>query len=285
MDRFSKFNPLISFSFFMGVIALSIVFTNSFSIVFSFLFAFCYYFKLSGKNALKMLVKFVFPVVIFAGIFNMFFAHYGKTVIFGVKEINFTLECLIAGLFTGLMIGAVIMWFFCYNEVVTSEKFLAVFGSAVPNLALLLSMIFRFVPLMVKTADEIKDAQKGIGADEKGLKNAAARFFSLISISLEKSLETADSMKARGFGSKKRRFYSSYRFRVSDGFAAVFIILCLVYLFVAGVKTYPQIVFSPALAVKKADWLFLIVFSAYSIFPLLTDLTEDIKWLLLKSKI
>ena len=54
MDRFSKFNPLISFSFFMGVIALSIVFTNSFSIVFSFLFAFCYYFKLSGKNALKM---------------------------------------------------------------------------------------------------------------------------------------------------------------------------------------------------------------------------------------
>lgn len=52
---------------------------------------------------------------------------------------------------------------------------------------------------MVKTAGEIKEAQQGIGKETKGLKNTLRRFSALVSVSLERSIETADTMRARGF--------------------------------------------------------------------------------------
>lgn len=50
-----------------------------------------------------------------------------------------------------------------YNEVVTSEKIAALFGGFAPSLVLTFSMAMRFVPLMVKTANQIKEAQQGLG--------------------------------------------------------------------------------------------------------------------------
>lgn len=285
MDRFSKFHPIISFLFFIGVIALTIVFTNSFFTAVSFLCSFCYSVKLKGKKAVSYLLKFTFPIVLFAGIFNMLFAGYGKHILFSVKGINFTTECLASGLFTGVMIGAVIMWFLSYNEIVTSDRFMAIFGGIMPNFALLFSMILRFIPLMIKTSDEIKDAHKGLGTETKGIKNTLSRFSALLSISLEKSIETADSMKSRGFGTKKRSFYSAYEFRKSDFAALMLIAVLIIYLFAAGFMEYPQISFNPVIEIKSIHYFSLILFFVYALFPLIADLSEDVKWLLLKSKI
>lgn len=284
MDRFSKFHPLVSFSFFTGVMAISVVFTNSFLPAVSFFAAFLYSVKLKGRNSVKFLLKFIIPIVLFAAAFNMLFYRRGETVLFSVKEVNFTLEGLVSGLLTGIMIGAVMLWFSCYNEVITSDKFMALFGGLAPNLALLISMILRFIPHMAKTAQEIKDAQTGLGIESKGLKPALNRFSALISISLEKSIETADSMRARGFGKKKRGFYSAFDFRIADTAAAVIIILSAVLLFLASIKDYPQISLNSGIQINNSS-VILAAFSAFSLFPLLADLTEDVKWLLLKSKI
>lgn len=285
MDRFSKFHPFISFSFFISVITVTIFFTDSFLTVTSFFSAFLYYTKLKRLKAVKTFIKFIVPIVFFAAFFNMLFVRYGEMVLFSVKGLNFTVEGLTAGLFTGLMIGAVMMWFFCYNEIITSEKFMALFGGIAPNLTLLISMILRFIPLMIRTEEEIKDANKGMGTEIKGLKNALHRFSALLSICLEKSIETADSMKARGFGKKKRSFYSSFDIRFSDGAAAVFIISAAVLVFSVSLKSYPMIIINPGIKILHPQYLPLSVFTVLSVFPLLADVTEDIKWLLLKSKI
>lgn len=284
MDRFSKFHPLVSFSFFTGVMAITVFFTNSFLPAASFIAAFLYSVKLKGRNSVKFLIKFIIPIVLFAAVFNMLFYRRGETVLFYVKEISFTLEGLVSGLLTGVMIGAVMLWFSCYNEVITSDKFMALFGGLAPNLALLVSMILRFIPHMAKTAQEIKDAQTGLGIESKGLKNALNRFSALISVSLEKSIETADSMRARGFGKKKRGFYSAFDFRITDTAAAAIIILSAVLLFLTSIKDYPQISLNSGIRINNNSVL-LAAFSAFSLFPLLADLTEDVKWLLLKSKI
>ena len=285
MDRFSKFHPIVSFSFFIGVIVLTLVFSNSVYGALSFLCAFCYFARRKGKSALSFLLKFVIPIVLLAAIFNMLFSHYGNTVILSVKGINFTLEALTAGLLTGVMIGAVMVWFFAYNEIITADKFMALFGGFAPNLALLFSMILRFIPLMIKTSNEIKDAHIGLGYEIKGLKNALSRFSALLSISLEKSIETADTMKARGFGTKKRSFYSAFVFRKSDVLALALTVLFLVYLFIACSADISQITFKPMIEMKSVNLIPVAVFLIFSLFPLIADLTEDVKWLLLKSKI
>ena len=285
MDRFSKFHPIVSFSFFIGVIALTLIFSNSVYGPISFLCAFCYTVRLKGKTTVFFLLKFIIPIVLLASIFNMMFSHYGNTVIFSVKEIGFTLEALTAGLFTGIMIGAVMAWFSAYNEIITADKFMALFGGFAPNLALLFSMILRFIPLMVKTANEIKEAHIGLGYETKGLKNTLTRFSALISISLEKSIETADTMKARGFGTNKRGFYSAFEFRKQDLAAIVFVVISLIYLFIACSGDISQITFNPVIEMKSVNYITAFIFLIFSLFPLIADLTEDIRWLLLKSKI
>ena len=285
MDRFSKFHPIVSFSFFIGVIVLTLIFSNSVYGALSLLCGFCYTVRLKGKNAVSFFLKFIIPIVLLAAVFNMLFSHYGNTAIFAVKGLCFTLESLTAGLFTGIMIGAVMIWFFAYNEIITADKFMALFGGFAPNLALLFSMILRFIPLMVKTANEIKDAHIGMGYEVKGVKNTITRFSALISISLERSIETADTMKARGFGTKKRSFYSAFAFRKSDLFGLVLVALFLIYLFIACSADISQISFDPIIEIRSMNFITIAIFIFFSLFPLIADLTEDVKWLLLKSKI
>ena len=285
MDRFSKFHPIVSFSFFIAVIVLTLVFSNSVYCPLSLLCAFCYTARLKGKTAVSFFCKFTIPVALFAAIFNMLFSRYGNTMIFSVKDINFTLEALTAGALTGVMIGAVMTWFSAYNEIITADKFMALFGGFAPNLALLFSMILRFIPLMVKTAGEIKEAHAGLGYETKGLKNTITRFSALISISLEKSIETADTMKSRGFGTKKRGFYSAFEFRKSDIAALIFVVVSLIYLSVSCSADIAQITFNPIVEIKSVNYFNAFIFLIFSLFPLIADLTEDIKWLLLKSKI
>lgn len=85
-------------------------------------------------------------------------------------------EPLVYGACTGVMLGALVMWFAAYNQVVTSEKFAALFGGIAPNLVLTFSMAMRFVPLMIKTANQIKEAQQGLGNEVKGLKTPFRAF-------------------------------------------------------------------------------------------------------------
>ncbi len=285
MDRFAKFHPVVSFSFFMAVIVLTVIFSNPIYHFISLVGAFLYLLKLKGKEVFNTLFKFIIPLIIFVGVFNMIFCHYGDTVLFSVKEIKFTLECLLYGFSNGLMLSAVILWFSSYNEVITSDKFMALFGKFSPNLALLFCMILRFIPLMEKTSKEIKDSQIGIGNETKGLKNTISRFSSLISISLEKSIETADSMKSRGFGTKKRSHYSRYYFKFKDAFMLAIVLALFIFLIVSKLLGFYDFSFNPMIKIISYNYISLVISVLLFLIPLMVDIMEDIKWHYLKSKI
>lgn len=285
MDRFSKFHPIAGFSFFMLAIILTLIFINPVFLSISFICSFLYLLKLNGKSVFGTFFKFILPLVLLVGIFNMVFCHYGETVLFTIKRFDFTLECFLYGICTGLMLASVIMWFSAYNEIITSEKFMALFGKYAPNLALLFSMVLRFIPLMKKTADEIKEARTGIGQETAGVKNTMNRFSALVSICLEKSIDTADSMKARGFGAGKRSTYSKYRFKKADAAVLLIIFVCFIYCIAVKVSGGFEFLYNPAIVLNKADYISPVVFFIFCLIPLLADFTEDVKWLYLKSKI
>lgn len=284
MDRFSKFHPAVCLLFFIFVIAVTIVFINPVYSASSLLCALLYSLRLLGARRTAAQLKFSVPIIILAALFNMLFCRYGQTVLFTVAGIGFSLEPLVYGACIGVMLCAVIVWFSAYSQIITSEKFTALFGRFAPNIVLTFSTALRFLPLMVKTAADLKEAQQGIGNETTGLKNTIHRFSALVSISLEQSIETAQTMRARGFKKGVRR-YSPYKFRTAD---AVFIVLsallCVVQV-LAMVRGAFDFEYYDYLRLSDVSIPVLILWLALCLMPLATDLSEDIRWRLLKSKI
>ena len=285
MDRFSKFHPLVSFSFFMLEIILTVVYINPVFAGCSLAFAAFYYTMLEGSKAFALIFKTAFPLTAAVGIFNMLFCRYGDTVLFSVKSLSFTFEPLAYGLTMGVMLSAVIIWFLAYCLVIDSEKFTAVFGRIAPNLSLLFLMVLRFVPLMRKTSKEIYDAQTGLGNETKGVKNTIKRFSALVSISLERSIETADTMRALGYSSRKRKHFSRFSFNVKDAFALAFIVSLFCACAAFRLWGAFNFVYSPSLKIENFSIADLVIFAAFSLFPTVIDLKEEIKWIFLRSKI
>lgn len=63
------------------------------------------------------------------------------------------------------MLAAVVTWFSCYTAVMTSDKFVYLFGRVIPALSLVLSMTLRFVPKFQAQFRVVSEAQRCVGRD------------------------------------------------------------------------------------------------------------------------
>ena len=112
------------------------------------------------------------------------------------------------------MLAAVVLWFLCCTAVLTADKFVYLFGRVIPVCSLLLSMTLRFIPKFKMQFAQVQEAQKCIGRDlESGsllrrMKLAVTMFSMMITWSMETAIETADSMKSRGYGLPGRTAFS-----------------------------------------------------------------------------
>lgn len=85
-------------------------------------------------------------------------------------------------------------------------------------MSLILSMVLRFVPKFKNQIVKISNTQKCIGRDvtNGNMLMKAKHGMKILSImttwALENSVETADSMKSRGYGLRGRNNFSIYRF-------------------------------------------------------------------------
>ena len=283
MDRFSKYNPKAAFSFFLVEILLTIVIFNPILLAVSFVSAFAYKLKLDGRAAFLYLLKFILPMILLVMVFNFAFSHYGMTVLFVSFFLIFTAESLFYGFTQGLLLGCVMMWFSCYSRVITAERFIAVFGRIIPNTALIFSMVLSFIPRLRKNAGEISDARQLVNSESK-LKKSINNFSALITMTLEESIETADSMKARGYN-KGRSIYLKYCFSLKDLFLLVFTFIAGTVLLVFKGMGYLDFLFDPVIKMDRLSIWAVIIFAVLSLLPVIIDFLEDMRWFYLKRKI
>ena len=103
---------------------------------------------------------------------------------------------------------------------------------------------------------------------------------------LESGIETADSMKARGYASSRRTSYSIYRFDTRDALCiSAFIALGVAFAVLAAFGAvscsyFP--VFAPELS--AGSFAAFSVFAALGLSPLIFDIREALKWRSLRSK-
>jgi len=238
---------------------------------------------------------YMIPMLILMALMNPLFNHEGMTVLAYFPSGNpLTLESVVYGICSSAMIVSVICHFSCYNEVMTSDKFIYLFGRIIPSVSLILSMTLRFVPKFASQLKNVSNAQKCIGRDVSrgGIIKRAKHGLSILSVmttwAFENSIDTADSMKSRGYGLRGRTAFSLFTFDKRDKMALTVILLLGIYTLIGSLLDEMSFTYFPYVEAQKASAYGVSVFVSYfvlCIYPVLIEIWEVRKWKALRSKI
>lgn len=287
-DAFSEYHPAVNFLYFGLVLFFTMFFMHPVSLLISLTGAVAYNYYLNGRKALRFQLAFLLPMVLMAALLNPAFNHEGNTILTYLPSGNpLTLESIFYGIASAVMLAAVVTWFSCYNAVMTSDKFIYLFGRIIPALSLILSMTLRFVPKFKAQLHLVSEAQRCVGRDVSAgsllqrMKNAITILSIMVTWALENAIETADSMKSRGYGLPGRTAFSIYHFDDRDKTALLWIGFCGFFILcgwaAGGLRWqyYPIMKgepFSPFAGAFQAVYL------ALCLTPVLMNRYEDRKW-------
>ena len=294
MDRFVYYHPLVNFLYFALVIGFSMMLNHPLAQAISIFSACAYAVQTQGRQAVAFCLKWCLPIMLMTAFVNPAFSHEGITILLYFPTGNpLTLESILYGLSSGVMIATVMLWFLNFNRVITSDKFIYLFGRIIPAMSLVLSMTLRFVPKFKAQMDLTVDAQKSIGRDvsEGSLWHRTKIAVTVLSImvtwALENAIETADSMKSRGYGQKGRTAFSIYWFDDWDKMALLYLGFCGFYLLSGsmvsafGFRYFPSIRY---IGLNPVTLSFQFVYLILCLMPVVLNWAEERKWKAIHSK-
>ena len=284
---FAGYHPLINFLYFGYVILVPIFFMHPIILAVSFVSALAYSIYLGRGKAAKIGLCFILPLMTLAVLFNTAFNHRGATILFYFHYNPITLEAVIYGICMATMVGGVILWFLCYNSIMTSDKFLYLFGRIIPSMSMIISMALRFIPRYRAQIKRIISARRGIGFDPSSgsllqrVRNGGEILSVTVTWALENGIETGDSMLARGYGLKGRTAYSNYRFDSRDRTLlivfALLMAVSLLCIFFGSLSVEYYIRFSMENIQPYAGFAY-ICHCVVCMLPFALEIREDILW-------
>ena len=234
---------------------------------------------LQGKKARKLLFRTLLPLIVMISCFNGLYNHYGVTVLYRTAGgTRFTLEAILYGSVFAVRLACAILWLDLMAEILPSEKIIFLFGRFSPRLALVISMALRFLPLIRRQSAEIGAAQQGLGTTVSGnllqrIRTAAHRLSILVSWTLERGIDTADSMRARGYGLKHRSFYNRFVFSPADAVIAVISVVAFVFYIIAAKGS--AAIYNPVVAIPSPTafgWISFLTLVTALLLPVASEL-------------
>ena len=290
-DAFSKRHPAVNFVFFAGAIICTVVIQHPAYLLAGVLGGGIYYLLLHGRAGLKTVLG-LLPVFLVLTGMNPLFNTYGNTVLFRYFGRPYTLEALLYGGAIAAIFVEMLLWFGCYNAVLTSDKFTGLFGNLIPALSLLLVMVLRMIPNLMRKASQISGARSTIGkgtaeqdTTKEKLTEGMTVLGTLTSWALEGSVVTADSMRSRGYGSGKRSSFMIYTMTGLDWGLLAALAVLLVGMIVLGDRTAA---FTPVLNIAPIGGRNLpgfLCYLCYLLIPIALHIKEAIQWRISISKI
>ncbi len=285
MSHFSENHPAVDLFYFVVVIFFTVTFRHPIFLTCSLFCALSCNLALSNKKALLYFLLMI-PFFALLSCLNPLVSHWGDTVLFhafGNHKLPFTFEALCYGLNMALTFISVIMWFFCYGKVMTSEKFIYLFSKFIPSVSLMLVMIFRLLPSLSARYADIKEARRAAGIAQKtSVAGRLTEGFSVLNTlfvrQLEDTLDTAKSMENRMYGIGKRTFYYRYHFSIADAvLLAAFALLSGLCAFGVAEKIvradfYPKLNFAPIHCGKNGLFAVFLSFCTLLLIPTLQNI-------------
>ncbi len=287
-DSFSTYHPIVNFVYFALVLTFAMCLMHPLCLVISLASAVWYALYLKGEKQVRFSFSYLIPMMLVAAIVNPAFNHRGVTILTYLPSGNpLTLESIAYGLAAAVMLAAVVVWFSCYSAVVTSDKFIYLFGHIIPSLSLVLSMTLRFVPKFKNQLQAVQQSQQAIGRDiSQGsvlhrIKLSVTILPIMVTWSLENAIETADSMKSRGYGLAGRTAFSIYHWEERDKIALTWLAICGGYLAVgwyAGVLSYQYYPVMTGAAITANSISVYAIYTALCTTPMLLNWKEKRTW-------
>ncbi len=234
----------------------------------------------------------IFALFAVMALINPLVYHNGVTVLFVFNNNPVTLEAVLFGVFSSSMIVSVILWFISFSAVMTSEKLLYVFGCISPKIALIFSMVLRYIPLFSAQMKKISQSQKALGLYKEDniidtLRGKMRIFSVMVTWTLENGIITADSMSARGYGCGRRTYFRRFSFCSSDAvFLAVTALLTSASLYgtLSGALAFG---FYPSMSPLPSSVAANVAHAAYALLvlmPSVIQFKESLKWKYLLAK-
>jgi len=283
MNEFGRYHPIVNMTYFAFAITSACLFLHPVMLILSLVTSFAYAYFLKGVGQIKVLCA-VIPLAFINPAFN----HEGVTILTYLPSGNpLTLESIYFGIACAFVSASVILLLGCFCEVMTSDKIVYLLGKISPSLSLFISVSLRFVPEFIRRFSNVAKARKcmGRGISDGGvfkkIKNVCAVFSATVTWSLENTIDTADSMRSRGYGLTGRTAFSIFRFSNRDKKALVCIILLSAYVTAGAVVGAIEFRYLPFAEGAPFSLYGLSVFTAYFVLlalPLFIEVLEVKKW-------
>lgn len=291
MNSFKNSHPCFVFIYFAAFTVLSMLLLHPVCAFICFACGIVNVLFVSGKRALRFVLTCVLPVAVGAALLNPLFNHEGQTILHYFPGGNpLTAESVFYGIGTGLSLGGIMCGFYLLNAVMTSDMLMYITGNISPSIALFISMALHFVPLLSDRFRAVRSARNTLRPKKRGIISSVCdtvrTFCAVVGWSMEHAVETADSMKSRGYGVSKRTFFSNYTACRADFLNTAYVFFLIAFIALKRKALY----FSYFPAVKSTPFSLwgVLCATAYALFclmPALINIEGAIRWKILKSKI
>ncbi|MCM1495165.1 MAG: energy-coupling factor transporter transmembrane protein EcfT [Bacteroides sp.] len=287
-DVFSRFHPIVNLLYLMLMLGFTMFLQQPVCLGISIVSAMLYGGYLCGKRMLRFFVCYLLPTSIMILLVNPLVNHRGITILGHFPNGNpFTLESILYGMVAAAILAGTIQWFFCLHQIMTTDKLVYLFGRIFPSLSLVIAMTLRFVPRYQRQFKAVSEAQRqlGRGLTEKKwilkMRNGIRILSIMLTWAMEHAVETAASMKCRGYGLPGRTAYSLYRWRRPD--TGLLILILLLGGFIgAGViqgsftwTCFPRVVYAE---VNGYTIWYYIAYGILAFLPMLMNGKEEWRW-------
>ena len=228
-----------------------------------------------GRNFFKRGLFLGVSVGLYAVLIYPIFNHNGSTPLFYINQMAVTKEAFVYGITMTTLLVTVFLWCEVGRALLDSERLLYLVGKLFPSLGLMLSISFRFLPMLAHRLTRIRQAQRGMGRRREDLsflmrcKLLSKQISTLLSQTLEITAASSISMESRGYGVTKRTAYTRFTFRKSDGLRCLILVLLgspVLYLVLSGsfqVNFFPDLNLSDLNPQMILGWLLMCLLALY----------------------
>jgi len=252
-------HPAASLTYLAVLLVLALIFTHPLYLLGLFTVIILAIRAVDGFKSWEAYFKTCVVMVLLIMVINPLVMRAGETIIwrgpyvpvFG--RLTVSMEAICYGAAMGVRLLDIISLFCLYNLMIQPDKVLQILSRFAFKSALILSLATRMFPAMIRKLDDIREVHtlRGVDFETGGFKDKLQKYGMLIHIlllsSLEDSLEIAEAMQARAFGSGRRSCYRQDVLRPRDILSfggSILALLLAVYSRVEGYSTftfYPQL--------------------------------------------
>lgn len=293
MNSFSNQHPFVLLVYYIAVLSITIFMMNPFVLSMSLFGSLLFYLMLTSVQKVWQEVRFYLFVFLLIALTNPLFVHKGETILFFLNDNPVTYEAIIYGIFISMMLIAVIFWSKAYSLLMTSDKFVYLFGKPIPKLSLVIAMALRFIPNFKQQIKQVHQTSKTMGLYTSDsitdrILSGIRTFNTMIMWSLENAIEQADAMKAKGYGLQGRTNFSLFKWDTRDTFTiSITLILFALIMYINGSGGY-QFIYYPVLTewqLTSSEVGKLVIVLLLILLPSCMEVKENLQWKYAKLKI